>query len=248
METVVINLIASAFAFMCLILLVCSMIYYHLRVPKKEFDPKLGESFILSYKIRQWWTWIISPLENYFVNNHISPISITSLGLVFSIVAGLLFSQGLISLAGFSLLASAILDILDGRVARRRHISSNLGAFLDSVFDRIGEFFIFGGLLSYYAVIKFYFLTILIIILGSFLTSYCKARAESLGVKCDVGILQRPERLAVLIVMSCLGPALGYLFGFGTLFFINITLVLFAVLTTITFLQRLYHSLNLLKQ
>src|SRR3989338_7637825 len=146
-----------------------------------------------------------------------------------------------------NLLASAILDILDGRVARRRHISSNLGAFLDSVFDRIGEFFIFGGLLSYYAVIKFYFLTILIIILGSFLTSYCKARAESLGVKCDVGILQRPERLAVLIVMSCLGPAPLVLFGFESLFFINITLVLFAVLTTITFLQRLYHSLKLLK-
>src|SRR3989338_10823993 len=123
MQTVVINLFVSSFAFLCLILLCVSMIYYHLRVPKKEFDPKLGESFILSHRLRQWWTWIISPLENYFVNNHISPISITSLGLVFSIVAGLLFSQGLISLAGFSLLGSAILDILDGRVARRRHIS-----------------------------------------------------------------------------------------------------------------------------
>src|SRR3989338_11114005 len=146
-----------------------------------------------------------------------------------------------------NLLASAILDILDGRVARRRHISSNLGAFIDSVFDRIGEFFIFGGLLSYFAFIKFYFFTILIIILGSFLTSYCKARAESLGVTCEVGILQRPERLAFLIVISCLGPLLGHFFGFGILFFLNITLVVFAFLTIITFFQRLYHSIKLLK-
>ncbi len=246
MYTHSLNLIASSVAFLFLFLLCSSMVYYYFKIPKKEHDSSLGGSFILSYQLRQWWTWIISPLENLFVNKQISPVSITSLGLLFSIAAGFLYSQGLISLAGFSLLGSAILDILDGRVARRRHLSSQLGAFVDSVFDRIGEFFIFGGLLSYFAFLKFYFFTILIIILGSFLTSYCKARAESLGVKCEVGILQRPERLAILIVISCLGPVLSYLCGFGLLFFLNITLVLFAMLTSITFFQRLEHSLKLL--
>jgi len=101
-------------------------------------------------------------------------------------------------LGAWALLISTSFDFLDGRVARRTGQVSSGGSFLDSVLDRYADFFVLAGLSYYFKDQSWLFLICLLAILGSMLTPYIRAKAESLGIECNEGMMQRPQRIAVI--------------------------------------------------
>ncbi len=156
------------------------------------------------------WDWIqrgylrvIGPVGDFLVRRRVKPNTITTVGTLCTLVAGAIFASGHIRTAGWFLGLTALFDVLDGTVARRTGTSSVFGAFYDSTLDRVSDGALLGGLVVFYAVNPVHHSVPLLVItllglIGAFLTSYTRARAESLGVDAKVGLLQRPERITLL--------------------------------------------------
>jgi phosphatidylglycerophosphate synthase len=133
--------------------------------------------------------------------------------------------------------------MIDGYMARTSGQISSFGAFLDSTLDRIGDAAIFGGIAMYYvgpgdsewrAALAIYCL-----VMGS-VTSYARARAESLGMQAKVGIAERSDRLVAILAMTGLADLLRILgVGDGVMWLIPVTLAVLAVASTITVVQRI---------
>ena len=125
---------------------------------------------------------------------------LTYLGFVLNIVVAVILVNGWFALGGALFLIVNALDFLDGAVARAAGTAGAYGAFLDSVLDRYSEAVVFVGLIVWYArADDTLAVTVTALALaGSFMVSYCRARAEGLGLDCEVGLLQRPERIVVL--------------------------------------------------
>jgi len=158
-------------------------------------------SKILGLGFKTWWLLLLRPIEDYLIKIKIHPNVLTITTLIVSILVGLMFHFGLIFMGGILLLSGSTFDIFDGRVARAQGLSSQSGAFFDSCLDRIAEAFIYLGILSYFQ--DSYFALITFLILGSTtMVSYTKARAEGLNINCDVGMMQRTERVVYLGVFS----------------------------------------------
>ncbi|MEZ4547241.1 MAG: CDP-alcohol phosphatidyltransferase family protein [Thermodesulfobacteriota bacterium] len=121
--------------------------------------------------------------------------------LLVSAITGLFYHYGWIFAGGVLVLAGSTFDIFDGRVARAQGLSSESGAFFDSCLDRFSEAFIYLGLLSLYRDSIFAYVVFLILV-STTMVSYTRARAEGLGVKCELGIMQRTERVVYLGVLS----------------------------------------------
>jgi CDP-diacylglycerol--glycerol-3-phosphate 3-phosphatidyltransferase len=117
-------------------------------------------------------------------------------------VVAWVLSQGHFFLGGFLVLLSGAFDLLDGALARASGRVTKFGALLDSTFDRFSEAALLIGLIAHYAAINSYseILLIAAAIVGSMTTSYVRARAEGLGIKCEVGIFTRPERVILLAI------------------------------------------------
>lgn len=204
----------------------------------------MGAGPLLEGRIKQIFTASLSPLAKLLAGAGLSPNTISFAGLLLSAAAGLAYSLGLFLSAAFLVAASGICDSLDGLVARRAGKTSGFGAFLDSTLDRLGEVFIFIGLVWFFSSGSDYsnqspmmVIFIILAIEGSFMVSYTRARAEALGISCAKGIMQRPERMVLLIVGSLLVsvPAIG-------LVAMKITIYLLAVLTNLTVIQRIRHT------
>lgn len=142
---------------------------------------------------------------------HVSPDVLTITGLVLNGVASALFAlaggrggaePALLRIGGLVALVASVFDVLDGRVARMRGRGTRFGAFLDSTMDRYSDMLLYMGLLILYARMDRTPQMVLVWVaaFGSFMTSYARARAESLIPRCTVGFLERPERLALLIL------------------------------------------------
>jgi CDP-diacylglycerol--glycerol-3-phosphate 3-phosphatidyltransferase len=155
---------------------------------------------------------------------------LTALGVGLSAVAAWRIARGAFLAGGIVLIIGGVLDFCDGAVARARGTASRFGAFLDSVTDRFSDAFVFSALLWYFfrAGNERVAIVALAAYAGGQLTSYIRAKAESLGYDCKVGILERAERLIVI----CTGLILG---------FVEIMLWVVAVLSVATVVQRLVH-------
>ena len=151
----------------------------------------------------------LEPLADFLIRRGVSPNAITTFGTIATIIGGGIYARGHIQLAGWVVGLSAICDLLDGTVARRSGRSSVFGAFYDSTLDRIADGAVLGGLAMFFArngvhhaipdSMSTPMVAVLLLgILGSFLTSYTRARAEGLGIDASVGMLQRPERIILL--------------------------------------------------
>jgi CDP-diacylglycerol--glycerol-3-phosphate 3-phosphatidyltransferase len=110
-------------------------------------------------------------------------------------------------------LFAGIFDMVDGEVARRTHRVTKFGAFFDSVIDRYSDMVLLLGLVVWYAKMDkiFYMGLAVMSLIGSIMTSYTRARAESLIPACKAGFLERPERIVLLIIGALsnrIGPAL----------------------------------------
>ena len=154
-------------------------------------------------EIKAGYLRVIAPVADLLVRHRVSPNLITTVGTVCTIIAGAIFASGHIRTAGWFLGLTALFDVLDGTVARRTGRSTIFGAFYDSTLDRVADGAVLGGLAMFYGMNAVHrsptMLAITIAgLIGTFLTSYTRARAESLGLDAKVGIMQRPERVALL--------------------------------------------------
>lgn len=169
----------------------------------------------------------------------ISPNALTVLGLTICVAAGALIAVGHLAAGGVVFLLGSAFDMLDGAVARAMNKTSRFGAFLDSLLDRYSEAVIFGALIL--EVGRRGDLALVaggcLALAGSLLVSYARARAEGLGLDCEVGAVQRTERVIIL--------------GAGLLFphlLLTPAVWLLAVATNVTVVQRVLHVRRLLAE
>lgn len=161
----------------------------------------------------------------------ITPMGLTILGLLSSIVATLFYSYRHLFWAGVAILFSGLFDVLDGVVARMSNRTSGFGGTLDALVDRYTEFFyVLGPVLGGYVDWPLAFVTMFSIIASS----YVRARAESVGGMKDVsvGVLERVEKILIISAATFLDPFMPGLIWFS--------MMLLIVLGQITVLQRLY--------
>ena len=169
---------------------------------------------------------------------------LTILGFLLAMLAGTFIVFNYLVLGGVFLLISSMFDMLDGAIARASKTTSQFGAFLDSTLDRISEFLIFSSILIYYLINDSNNIIPIILCITSigtsFLVSYTRARAESLQIKCTVGIFTRAERIIVLFLGIILSPIII----FDT---IIISLAIITALSFVTMLQRIIYTQKHLK-
>ncbi len=176
---------------------------------------------------------LFDPLTAAIGRSGITPNQLTVAGLLLAAVTAVLVWYGRFYAAAATFTAGGLMDMLDGAVARLSEKVTPLGAFIDSTFDRLGEGMVLTAIALYYArddnlpMVGAAFATMI----GSFLVSYTRARAEALGLDCKVGLMTRAERMVLLAV----GLALQ---RFGVLV---VVMYILAVLTAVTVLQRILH-------
>jgi CDP-diacylglycerol--glycerol-3-phosphate 3-phosphatidyltransferase len=134
--------------------------------------------------------------------SRIHPNVLTFIGLLINGVAAVLLGSGRFLSAGLVMIAAGIFDMVDGRVARATNQVTLFGAFFDSVVDRYSDLVLLMGLLVYYASINRFFYVVLtaVVMTGSVMVSYTRARAECFIPKCKAGFMERPERMVLLIL------------------------------------------------
>jgi CDP-diacylglycerol--glycerol-3-phosphate 3-phosphatidyltransferase len=132
----------------------------------------------------------------------IHPNVLTFLGLLINIAAAVLLAAGRFRAAGFVIIGAGLFDMVDGRVARETNRVTRFGGFFDSVLDRYSDLALLMGLLVYYGIINrpFYVVLTAIVMAGSVMVSYTRARAENTIPSCKVGFMERPERVVLLII------------------------------------------------
>ena len=150
---------------------------------------------------------LLYPLVRLLSALRVRPDTLTILGWALSLGSAVLFGLGYAQLAGVVMLLGGLFDALDGAVARESNRMSAFGAFLDSTLDRLSESAIFVGIVYFYATSARPYEALLAgaAMTFSILTSYARARAEGLGIECQVGLLERAGRVVILSFFSILG-------------------------------------------
>jgi len=145
---------------------------------------------------------IIDGIVGALALSRIHPNVLTFLGLVINTWAAFLFAAGSFRWAALVVIGAGLFDMVDGRVARETNRVTRFGGFFDSVLDRYSDLALYMGLLVYYASINRFFYIVLtaIVMTGSVMVSYTRARAECTIPKCKVGFLERPERVVLIII------------------------------------------------
>ena len=176
---------------------------------------------------------IFDRLSLFLVQLKIHPNYVSLAGLLAGLLVGLFYGLHYPVWALVFLLVSGMMDILDGKVATNGNRKTRFGAIFDSSLDRYSEFAMYLGLGFYFR--HHWILWVLALaFLGSTMVSYTKARAEGLGFQCQLGIMQRAERLVLLI--------LGTLFGLIINRFdqvMIITIIILAIASNLTAIQRI---------
>ena len=135
----------------------------------------------------------------------VHPNILTAIGVCINVGCGVLFGIGEFFWAGIVLIVANVFDMLDGNVARQTGNVTKFGGFLDSSLDRLSDMVAFLGIMVFYAgnTPQHSILNVVLAGVGmiaSVMVSYTTARSEGLGVKANVGFLQRPERIVLLII------------------------------------------------
>lgn len=175
---------------------------------------------------------VVSPFIRLLTRWDMHPNTFTVYGLIVSALASVFMGSGSFRLAALLVLVAGFFDTIDGKLARHSGKVTKFGAMLDSTLDRYSEVLIFFGM-AYYFVRQDRYLTSLAVAValgGSLMVSYVRARAESLGFECKVGILQRPERLILIAAGGLIHP---------TALIVSVWII--AVLSNVTVFIRLLH-------
>ncbi len=175
---------------------------------------------------------LLLPVVRWFELMGLSPNDVTLFGLLCYALCGVAIASGHLFTAASIIVVFGPLDVIDGMLARETGRVSRFGAFLDSVTDRYAEFFVFLGILAYAILHRNAGLAGSMMVLmawtGSFMVSYVRARAESLGYSCKVGFFTRFERMVMIVFIL----ATGWLYE---------GLLILAVCTHFTAFQRIMH-------
>lgn len=179
---------------------------------------------------------VLSPIARWLGRLHISPNQVTLLGLLITLLSAGFLVAGWPVVAGITFLIGSACDLLDGALARVQNQISRFGAFLDSTLDRLGEGAMFAAIAYQFALQGDAWAVgaVVVALLGGMLTSYTRARAESLGIACSGGVASRPERVVIIgagLVFNVL-PAAIY------------TLAILTLLTTGQRMWRVYRALS----
>jgi CDP-diacylglycerol--glycerol-3-phosphate 3-phosphatidyltransferase len=182
-------------------------------------------------------SYFTDPVVRILARTPITPNSITWFGFALAIGSAVLIALGHLLIAGFVVLIGGFFDMLDGALARRTKRVTPFGAVLDSTLDRLSEGVILLGILVLYARQEsaIGILLVGIVLIASMLVSYIRAKAESLGLECLVGLFTRPERVIVL--------ALGLLINQ-----LEIALAIIAAFSLFTVGQRLVYVWSQIKE
>ncbi len=165
-----------------------------------------GGSFVLDFWVRNWFYWLIRPLTRASIAIGLTPLFYNLFAVGCGLGSMVAYATGHFPSAGLLVFVSGIADVMDGEVARGTHAADARGAFLDSTLDRFTEFAAFAGLAFYFSS-GWTAVAIVVALGGSLLVSYTRARGESLGVLCKVGLMQRAERMMLLGLGSILDPS-----------------------------------------
>ena len=190
-------------------------------------------------------TFILNSMDKltiFFIRLKITPNMITIWALLFGLAAGAFFALAAPLWAGIMIIISGAFDIMDGKVAAHTNKKSLFGAIFDSTLDRYSEFFIYLGLAVYFRnhwALWICFLTFL----GSTMVSYTRARAEGLGITCKLGIMQRAERMMIIVLCAFI----GLIFNIYDPVMIG-ALGVIALISNITALQRTFYVKKVEKQ
>ncbi|RIK36708.1 MAG: CDP-alcohol phosphatidyltransferase family protein [Chloroflexi bacterium] len=170
-------------------------------------------------------------IGKFVARTGLTPNRLTAIGLLLNVFVAAVIASGNLILGGFLVVAGGLFDVVDGAVARETQRTSRFGGFFDATIDRYSEAVIFAGLLVHFtrtgagsdAILLTY-----AVIVGSLMISYTRARAETIGLRGDVGIAQRFERVAILaLALAFNQPVWG--------------LWILAILSHVTVLQRIWH-------
>ena len=200
-------------------------------------DSTRSQKMTLTDHIRVRTRAIIDPVVTVLARLHVSPNALTIMGMLFHILFAWLIATGRMQLAGIAISLLVPLDALDGALARKLgRTAGGFGAFLDSTLDRIAEIILYVGYMIYFIdQDEIWFVAAAYVALtGSLMVSYTRSRAEALGVSCKVGLFTRVERYVVIVLSLIINrPEWG--------------LVILAIGTSFTVIQRIYHVWNQMK-
>lgn len=174
-------------------------------------------------------------VADLFVALKFTPNTLTVFALLFGMGSGVIIALEKPGWGALFIFLCGLFDMLDGKVAAKTNTKSDFGALFDSTLDRYSEFFIYVGFAYHFRdswALWIPFFTFL----GSTMVSYTRARAEGLGIECKIGVMQRAERMALLL----LGTILGVVFDIFDPLMIGILLII-AVISNFTALQRTYY-------
>jgi CDP-diacylglycerol--glycerol-3-phosphate 3-phosphatidyltransferase len=177
--------------------------------------------------------------RNRLIESRLTPNKISVTGLVLNLLAAFLITQELMVAAAFAFIVGSLMDMLDGRYSRMSGKGTPFGAFLDSTLDRMEEGIVLAAVAAHFAksgddiAVGATVLTVV----GSYMVSYTRARAEALGVECKVGIASRAVRVVIL--------SAGLMFADGELVpdfdLLEPAIYAMAALTIFTTFQRVFH-------
>ncbi len=196
-----------------------------------------GDSLVPAW-VKELGRGVLTPVVRLAQALHLSANAVTVLGLVIVTIAAVLLASGLLLIAAIVVAAGSLLDAVDGALARESGGGTDFGGFLDSTLDRSGEGILYAGIAGYYLFHAdqpaWPVLATLAALIGSFMVSYSRARAEGIGLTAAVGLAPRTERL-VLIVAGIALAGLGFATGMIG------AIVIITVLSVATVIQRIWH-------
>jgi CDP-diacylglycerol--glycerol-3-phosphate 3-phosphatidyltransferase len=173
------------------------------------------------------------------IESRLTPNAISIAGFTLNAVAAVLVTQRYFFLASLAFIVGSVMDMLDGRYSRMSGKGTPFGAFLDSTLDRIEEGIVLTAVAAYFSSRgdDLAVAAVVVVVVGSFMVSYTRARAEALGVDCKVGLATRPVRVVIL------SAGLMFAKGAGLADFelLEAAIYAMALLTSVTVLQRVLH-------
>lgn len=157
---------------------------------------------MISYAIGRGGKFVLDQIVKVLSFFKINPNILTFTGVVISFWAAWNFGYGRLFRGGLIVILAGLFDMLDGEVARVSRSETRFGAFYDSVIDRYSDIILLQGLMVWYARNQRlgYVVLVGVVFMGAIMTSYARARAESLIPTCKVGFMERPERIVLLII------------------------------------------------
>jgi CDP-diacylglycerol---glycerol-3-phosphate 3-phosphatidyltransferase len=171
---------------------------------------RISRSPYLPRVLMEYGYWMMDGPANAFVRLGISPNAITTLSLVFTAAAAVLFGAGHFAEGGWAMVFGFMCDAWDGIVARKTGKSSMAGEFYDATVDRYNDLFAFLGLMYYYRNDPLPLMLATATLIGSTLTSYTRAKGEAVGIDPNVGWMQRHERGVYLGFATCTAPIVAH--------------------------------------